>query len=199
MQVIVSGKQVDVGESLREYIEEKTQAAVSKYIDRINVIKVVLSKEGYAFRVDISGNIGTHAGLTLKSRTEGTDPYGAFDTAIEKIDKQLRRYKRQLTDHHNGRHGASDEESAYQGTQYVISTEDEPDEGEDNPLIIAENTTQIERLTVSDAVMRLDLGELPVLLFINDANDQLNVIYRRADGHIAWVDPDLTRQGSAAA
>jgi ribosomal subunit interface protein len=198
MQVIVSGKQVDVGESLRDYIEEKTRAGVEKYIDRINTIKVVLSKEGYAFRVDISGNIGTHAGLTLKSRTEGTDPYATFDLAIEKVEKQLRRYKRQLTDHHNGRGDAPDME-AMESRHYVISTEEQEAEEPDNPLIIAENTTQIERLTVSDAVMRLDLGELPALLFINDANERLNVIYRRGDGNIAWVDPHTEQAGSAAA
>ncbi len=192
MQVIVSGKQVDVGDSLRVYIEEKLSVGVAKYVDRINTLKVILSKEGHAFRVDISGNLGTHSGLSLQSRTEASDPYGAFDAAAAKIEKQLRRYKRQITNHHNSK---TPEELAFKrmsGTHYVISSEDEKEESSiDNPLIIAENDTHIEHLTVSDAVMRMDLGELPALLFINAASDKLNMIYRRPDGHIAWVSPDV--------
>ncbi len=198
MQVIVSGKQVDVGESLKSYIEEKTTAAVSKYIDRINKIEVVLSKEGHAFRVDIAGNMGTHARLSLKSREEGSDPYGVFDAAIEKIEKQLRRYKRQITNHHTS--SASDTPAErFSGTHYVISSEDEDEVVGDNPVIIAETPTHIERLTVSDAVMRMDLGDLPVLMFINDANGRLNAISRRPDGNIAWVDPDVAEGKSVAA
>ena len=200
MQVIVSGKHVDVGDSLRIYIEEKLTAGVSKYVDRVNTIKVILSKEGHAFRVDISGNLGTHSGISLQSRTEASDPYGAFDAAAEKIEKQLRRYKRQITNHHNSKADDALLGKRMGGRHYVISSEDEKEEPlNDNPLIIAENDTHIEHLTVSDAVMRMDLGELPALLFINAANDKLNMIYRRSDGHIAWVSPNVSEAAIKAA
>ncbi len=190
MEIIVSGKQVSVGESLRKHIEEKLALSISKYIDRVNAIKVVLSKEGHAFRVDISGNIGTHAGLSLKSRTDGMDPYATFDAAAEKIEKQLRRYKRQITKHHSARNDKA-EMQLMAGTQYVISSEESNEDVGDNPLVIAEQTTHIEHLTVSHAVMRMDLGELPALVFINEANNRINVLYRRTDGNISWVDPLL--------
>jgi ribosomal subunit interface protein len=197
MQVIVSGKHVDVGDSLREYMEQKLTAGVSKYVDRVNSMKVVLSKEGHAFRVDISGNLGTHSGLTLQSRMEGSDPYGAFDAAAEKIEKQLRRYKRQITNHHNAK--AAEAVRGVSGQYQVISSEEEKEVEADNPLIIAQNDTHIEHLTVSDAVMRMDLGELPALLFINAANEKLNMIYRRSDGNIAWVSPDVAEAVTKAA
>jgi ribosomal subunit interface protein len=200
MQVIVSGKHVDVGDSLREYIEEKLALGVSKYVDRINTLKVVVSKEGHAFRVDISGNLGTHSGLALQSRMQGADPYVAFDAAAEKIEKQLRRYKRQITNHHNVKPTDEAAMKGLTGRHYVISTEDETEDAiPDNPLIIAENATHIEHLTVSDAVMRMDLGDLPALMFINAASEKLNMIYRRADGHIAWVDPEMEQAASKAA
>jgi ribosomal subunit interface protein len=200
MQVIVSGKHVDVGESLRAHIESKLAAAVSKYVDRVNTIKVVVSKEGHDFRVDISGNLGTHSGLTLQSRMQGADAYVAFDNAAEKIEKQLRRYKRQITNHHNSAPADTVSAKGVSGLYQVISSEDEHEEvAVDNPLVIAENATHIEHLTVSDAVMRMDLGELPALLFINAANEKLNMLYRRADGNIAWVSPNVSETTTSKA
>lgn len=193
MQIIVSGKHIDVGDALKQHVEARVEASVSKYLDKVNRINVVFSKQGHAFRVDISGNIGTHSGLALQSRAEGSDPYGAFDTAADKMEKQLRRYKRQLKNHH----AQKNDESAV-GTQYVIedsTAEDVPE----NPLIIAETPANIEHLTVSDAVMRLDLGHLSALVFINSANERVNMIYRRPDGNIAWVDPNLDNAKVAAA
>jgi ribosomal subunit interface protein len=200
MQVIVSGKHVDVGESLRAHIEAKLAAAVSKYVDRVNTIKVVVSKEGHDFRVDISGNLGTHSGITLQSRMQGNDPYAAFDSAAEKIEKQLRRYKRQITNHHNNAPADTVPAKGVSGRYQVISAEDELEEAAvDNPLVIAENDTHIEHLTVSDAVMRMDLGDLPALLFINAANEKLNMLYRRTDGNIAWVSPDVNETPTSKA
>ena len=191
MEIIVTGKQLSVGDALRSHIEERMEQAVAKYLDKVNAFTVVLSKEGHAFRVDITGNLGTHSHVTLQSRDEGTDPYGAFDSAADKIEKQLRRYKRQLKNHHNP--ALTDEAMLERlpAAQYVISAEEEHEsqEAPDNPLIIAEKSTHIEHLTVSDAVMRMDLGDLPALVFVNSANDRLNMIYRRNDGNIAWVDP----------
>lgn len=193
MQVIVSGHKVDVGESLSRHIEDRLQSTLSKYSDRINKVNVVVTKEGHEFRVDISGNIGTHAGITLQSRVQSADAYDAVDVAAAKVEKQLRRYKRQITNHHTK---IDKKEQTLSGMHYVISAEEEQEEIGDNPLIIAENATHIERLTIPDAVMRMDLGDLPALMFINDATEKMNMIYRRHDGHIAWVAPEVAASNS---
>ncbi len=196
MNIVITGKHLDVGESLRTHIEEKLTASIAKYIDRVNAVNVVLSKQGHLFRVDITSNLGTHSGLTLQARRENSDAYVAFDDAAEKIAKQLRRYKRQITNHH----GKSPEEVARKSaSKYYVISSDVEKEVADNPIIIAEDARHIEHLTVSDAVMRMDLGELPALVFINQANDRVNVIYRRTDGNIAWVDPELNEVRSLAA
>ena len=188
MNIVITGKHIDVGESLKAHIEERLQATIAKYIDRINNVNVVISKQGHLFRVDITSNLGTHSGLTVQARRENSDAYVAFDEAAEKIGKQLRRYKRQITNHH----GKNAEEVAQKFTsKYYVISSDEEKEVADNPLIIAEDASHIEHLTVSDAVMRLDLGELPALVFINQANDRVNMIYRRNDGNIGWIDPEL--------
>ena len=102
MQISVSGKGVDVGEALRNHIENQIEEHVKKYIDRVTSVSVVVSREAHLFRVDITGNLGTHSGVVIRSRGERDDVYAAFDEALEKVSKQLRRYKRKLTNHHKG-------------------------------------------------------------------------------------------------
>lgn len=188
MQVTVSGKGVDVGEALRTHVENKLVEGVSKYIDRISNAQVVVSRESHMFRVDINGNIGTHAGMVIRGRGESADVYAAFDEALEKVEKQLRRYKRKLTDHHKEK----DAGPVLGAIKYVLPSDvgehDEKPAGRDG-AIIAEKPTRIETLTVSEAVMRMDLQDLPALLFFNSAHGRLNVVYRRTDGNISWVDP----------
>ena len=190
MQVHVSGKGVEVGESLRSHIEKQIDEHVKKYIDRVSNIHVVVSKEAHMFRVDITGNIGTHAGMVVRSRGETGDVYAAFDEALERMSKQLRRYKRKLTNHHK-HHDGADEMPRVKGKKYVLPPEaGEHDEEEKAAgLIIAEKPTEIETLTVSQAVMKMDLQDLPALMFFNKAHGGLNVVYRRVDGNISWVDP----------
>lgn len=188
MQINVSGKQVDVGESLRGYIEDRLADSIQKYLDRVTQCDVVITREAHMFRADIVLNTGTHAGLIIKGRADADDAKAAFEAASDKIEKQLRRYKRRLTDHHK-------EERAQQeamATKYVLAAqEEEADTSEgDAPLIIAEKATRIDVLTVSEAVMRMDLADLPALVFFNKANGRLNTVYRRADGNISWVDPE---------
>lgn len=184
MQIQVSGRGVDVGESLRSHIQSQVDEHVSKYIDRINSIQAVVAKDGHLFRVDLVGNVGTHAGFTIRSRGESSEVYAAFDDALEKVAKQLRRYKRKITNHHK------DVPVEVMATKRVVSPmigeEDEDKAG----LVIAEKPTKIETLTVSQAVMKMDLQHLPALLFFNKAHGRLNVVYRRDDGNISWVDPD---------
>jgi ribosomal subunit interface protein len=189
MQINVSGKGVEVGESLRQHVAKQTEDQVSKYIDRINNMQVVVSREAHLFRVDITGNLGTHAGMVIRSRGEVGDVYAAFDEALEKIGKQLRRYKRKLTNHHKGERDV--EPRRVKGRKYVLPPEAGEHEDEKNDaIVIAEKPTEIETLTVSQAVMKMDLQDLPALMFFNKAHGRLNVVYRRVDGNISWVDPE---------
>ena len=189
MQVNVSGKGVDVGAALRSHIENQLEEHVKKYIDRITQINVVVSREAHMFRVDITGNMGTHSGLVVRSRGEAGDAHSAFDDALAKTSKQLRRYKRKLTNHHKG--DAIPELPRVSGKKYTLKPE--TGEQEDNKhagLVIAEANTDISTMTVSEAVMKMDLQDLPALMFFNSAHGRLNVVYRRIDGNISWVDPE---------
>ncbi|MGE0753720.1 MAG: ribosome-associated translation inhibitor RaiA [Alphaproteobacteria bacterium] len=190
MQIEVSGKGVDVGESLRDHIEKQVQEHVTKYIDRISNMNVVVSREGHRFRVDINGNLGTHAGMVVRSRGELEDVYAAFDESLDKMSKQLRRYKRKLTNHHKNGEAQVPAARDVFAKKYVLPPETgEHDDDKSQSLVIAEKPTKIETLTVSQAVMKMDLQELPALMFFNSSHGRLNVVYRRVDGNISWVDP----------
>ena len=190
MQITVSGKSVDVGESLRSHVETQLLEHISKYIDRITNVQVVVSREAHMFRVDITGNIGTHSGLVIRSRGEAGDAHSAFDAALEKTTAQLRRYKRKLTNHHKS-DGEALSVPHTKGKKYTLKPEvGEEDDAKQPGLVIAEQHTEIGTMTVSQAVMKMDLQDLPALMFFNSAHGRLNVVYRRGDGNIAWVDPD---------
>jgi ribosomal subunit interface protein len=195
MQLDISGRHVNLGDSFRTHAETRLQDNIHKYIDRVNHIEVVVSKEAGKFRVDIHGNTGTHSGLVVKSTGHGDDVYGAFDEAAARVEKQLRRYKRRLKDHH-----ASERVEPFVAKKYVLQPESHADEltEEGAPAVIAEKDTAIETLSVSQAVMRMDLADLPALMFYNSANGRINVVYRRLDGNISWVDPEEQKAANAA-
>jgi ribosomal subunit interface protein len=187
MQISVSGKGVDVGEALRTHIENQIEEHVKKYIDRVTHMNTVVSREAHLFRVDITGNLGTHAGVVVRGRGESEEVYAAFDQALERISKQLRRYKRKLTNHHKG----DEMPEPRRGKKTVLKPETgEQEDDKHSGLVIAEKPTEIETLTVSQAVMKMDLQDLPALMFFNKAHGGLNVVYRRVDGNISWVDPE---------
>jgi ribosomal subunit interface protein len=193
MQISVAGKQIDVGDFLRGHVEAATKTIVEKYFDRAIEAHVVFYRERHLIHADVSVHAGR--GLVVQCRGESSDAYAAFDLAGERLDKQLRRYKRRLRKHHGrAKDGAAEPQSA---TAYVLAPyADGEDEGaeaapDEKPLVIAEMKTDIPALSVSEAVMRLDLAELPALLFRNSAHGNLNMIYRRPDGNIGWIDPDL--------
>lgn len=198
MQVIVTGKQIDVGDSLRNHIEGTTTAIVEKYFGRAIEAHVVFSRERHLFVSAIS--VRAARGLMVQCNGDSTDPYAAFDSAVERLEKQLRRYKRWLRGHHKA--GRNDEETQAQAaTDYVLAAQADDEDVEalddgagDQPLVIAEMRTTIPQLSVREAVMRLDLAELPALLFRNSAHGNLNLVYRRSDGNVGWVDPDLAAQ-----
>ncbi len=191
MKINISGKHMELGEAFQTHVESRLEEGISKYIDRINVLEVVATKEGHRARVDIHANIGTHSHITVNARAEAPDVYAAFDGAADKVEKQLRRYKRRLTNHHKAR-SDTPAASGAQAMQYVLSAEEDKEELEEDaaPMVIAEQPAQIDTLTVSEAVMKMDLANLPALTFYNSAHGRLNVIYRRDDGNIAWVDPE---------
>ncbi|TWB50960.1 ribosome hibernation-promoting factor, HPF/YfiA family [Nitrospirillum viridazoti] len=212
MHIIVKGKQLDVGESLRTHVETTLTGLVEKYFSSPLEATVVLSREAHLYKADIQAHVGR--GILLQAYAEATEPYPAFDEAAERVAKRLRRYKRRLRDHHQRVHGEA--EAAVPARKYIINADahdDEADEGghgagshnghavngngaDHHPMIIAEMQTNIDMLTVSEAVMRMDLADLPALLFRNRAHGHLNMVYRRPDGNVGWVDPS---DGKAAA
>ncbi len=189
MRIIVTGKQMDIGDSLRTYIEGHIDGIVDKYFEHSIDGTVTMSKNAHLHRADCSVHLGH--GVYLQTHAEEKDVYAAFDAAAEKMEKRLRRYKRRLTNHHKERSNGDTRISA----QYnVLAAEEEnAEEVSENlqPAIIAEMQLDLPEVSVSDAVMRLDLGELQTLMFRNSTHGGLNVVYRRSDGNIGWIDPKV--------
>ncbi len=188
MKITISGKQIKVGSSLQEYVRENIETSIRKYFDQAISAQVTFSKESHNFTCDIVVNEGVSNQLYYKSQAKEENIYSSFDRALERMEKQLRRYKRRLKNHHKQGVG---EATAWAATKYVIADDGQDfDEAADaeNPLIIAEKQTAIETLTVADAVMRMNLSNLPALVFINKKTSNFNVVYKRQDGNISWID-----------
>lgn len=197
MKIQVSGKGIDVGESLRTHVEQRLEQGITKYLDRVVSVSVVISRESHLFCVDINLHTGTHSAMVIKGRDKAGDVYAAFDASAGKIEKQLRRYKRRLTNHHQ-----KDEENAkfstVSATKYVLQSSGEEEVQDDhNPVIVAEQSANVDTLSVGEAVMRMDMLDLPALMFINRLNGRPNVVYKRADGNISWVDPQFAENSKA--
>ena len=184
MDISIKGKQLDVGDAMRGYAEDQLNSAVSKYFDKALDATVILSKEGHLFRAEISVHAGR--GMVMQGGAMADDTSPAFDGALERIAKQLRRYKRRLADHHKGH-----PKDTLPALQYVLQPDHEDEEvaPDTQPVIIAEMPEEIATLSVSEAVMRMDLADLPVVMFRNSASGRLNVVYHRGDGNIGWIDP----------
>ncbi len=187
MDISVKGKNLDVGEALRGHAEGNLSSAVGKYFERAIDASVMFTRQGRQLRADISVHPGPR-GMVVQGRSESDDPYAAFDGALERISKQLRRYKRRLTNHHKGH-----VEETLPALQYVIQPdhEDEEVDVDAEPMIVAEMPDEIATLSVSEAVMRMDLADLPVTMFRDRASGRLNVVYHRTDGNIGWIDPSV--------
>ncbi len=191
MKLTVQGKQIDLGDALRVHVEEKLEDINQKFFNHGTFGTVTFSREGHGHglvRTHISISIGKNM-MVMADAVEG-DPYLSFDTATAKITSQLRRYKNRLRDHHEHMERAV----AVQARDAVIGKEDhdEEDFSGDDPVIVAEMTTDVHTLSVSQAVMRMDLAGLPALMFRNASHGELNMVYRRPDGTIGWVDPAST-------
>lgn len=187
MDIRVSGHQVETGEALQQHASERLSAIVDKYFNRALTSHVTFNRApAGAFRCDIVTHV--MQGLILKGAAIAHDAHVALDQAAEKVDKQLRRYKRRLKDRHEQTTFAQRTEEA----AYVVFAEPEPEAEEivvDAPLVIAETKVDVPEATVSDAVMMLDLRNTNALLFKNAGTGRHNMVYRRGDGSIGWVEP----------
>lgn len=184
MRIQVNGKQIDVGDALREHVETELTAAVSKYADEVLDAEVTFSRDAHEYKADATVKLGR--GLTAKASEKATEIYAAFDGLSEKIEKQVRRYKRRLKQH---RGDAADEIPA---AAYVLQGPRDADEHSEtlSPVVIAEMQTRLRALSVGEAVMQMELEDAPFLMFRNDAHGRLNVVFRRDDGNIGWIDPE---------
>ncbi len=188
MQITVSGKQVDLSDALRTRVSDHLDVISSKYFDHALEAHVTFSRARSFFICDI--NVHAGRGLTLRGEGEAADANTAFDDAAEHIAKRLRRYRRRMNEHARD---SANRERPEAARQYILQQETESASdganGETHATVIAEQATEISPLSVSEAVMRMDLADQPVLMFRNTATGQLNVVYRRSDGNIGWIDP----------
>lgn len=200
MQVLVSGKHVAVGEALRERVTDEITGSIGKYFDRGGNADVVVSRDGHSFRVDCAVKLAS--GQALQSHGLGVDAHGAFDAALSKIETRIRRYKRRLKSHSAAATARQAETASYFVIRAPEGDEEETwDDGESpqaghhvpSGMVIAETEKAIRSMTVSMAVMELDLTESQTIVFRNAAHGGLSVVYRRPDGNIGWIDPERTK------
>ena len=188
MKIQISGKNMDVGEALRSQIELRLNGDVGKYFDGTADGHVTLARDGGEFKADCAIHLST--GITLQAQGRASDAYACFEQAATHMEKRLRRYKRRLKDHHTKR---ADPVRAIDASNYVIAASDDDDDepSDPNPTIIAEDTARVQELTVGEAVMKLDISDAAFVIFKNAGHGGLNLVYRRDDGNIGWLDPRL--------
>lgn len=192
MDIRVSGHQMDTGSALQDHVGDRMAAMVEKYFSRALSSTVTFGKAPTGgFSCDIVLHV--NHGLILKSHGEAHDAHQCFDKAADKIEKQLRRYKRRLKDHHEqALHAAREDEAGYtifEGPTFEAETPEVEEEAPDAPLIIAETRVDVPEVSVADAVMMLDLRHTNALFFKNAGTERHNMVYRRPDGSIGWVEP----------
>ncbi|MEO1554647.1 MAG: ribosome-associated translation inhibitor RaiA [Pseudomonadota bacterium] len=184
MTIQIAGRHLDVGDALRERISGGLEAAVTKYFDRSFDAKVTVEKRGHEVITDC--NVHLPSGIVLQSTGSASDPYASLEDSLEKMEKRVRRYHRRLKDHHKRAPMPSEPANAF-----IIKGSDEEGleyKGE-APLIVAESASDVKTMSVSEAVMQLELSDTPAVLFRNVKHSGLNMVYRREDGNIGWVDP----------
>ena len=197
MQIQVSGKHVDVGEALRTRVGDELQGSIGKYFQRGGDAEVLVSRDGHNFRVDCAVTLAS--GQLLQSHGLGGDAHGAFSQALAKIETRIRRYKHRLKSHSV----AAEAKAAEVSASYVLRAPDDDEEVEEwdgetanqppAAMVIAESQAELKTMTVSMAVMQLDLTEQAAIVFRNAAHGGLSVVHRRPDGNIGWIDPERTK------
>lgn len=186
MRYQISGKQIDIGEALQTHVKDELGTIVQKYAERPTDATIVFSRAAHEYVCEATVHLST--GLTASAKAHATEIYAAFDGCGEKMEKQLRRYKRRLKDHHRERAEPVELSGA---ASYILAGDEGNVESEPDtltPVIVAEMETKIPSLTVGEAVMQMELAGAPVLVFRNEKK-HVNVVYRRDDGNIGWIEP----------
>lgn len=190
MQIEVNGKQIDIGDALRGHVVEELTSSTEKYAERPTDATVTFTRDGHEFKCECSTHLST--GMKAQASGKAGDIYAAFDLANERLAKQLRRYKRRLKNHHKVRNTPFE---SFGASSFVIETDapDVEDASESlQPVIIAEAKTSIPVLSVGEAVLQMEIGEEPLLMFRNEKNNEIGVVYRRDDGNVGWIEPSST-------
>jgi len=186
MRYQVTGRQIDIGEALQIHVQDELGTVMEKYSQRPTDANIVFSRDAHNYVCEATVHLSS--GLTAQAKGQATEIYAAFDACSEKMDKQLRRYKRRLKDHHRDRPDPVESAGA---PSYILASDGiEGEEPESlQPIIIAEMETRIPSLSAGEAVMQMELSHATVLVFRNERHGGLNVVYRRDDGNIGWIDP----------
>ncbi len=191
MRYQISGKQIDIGEALQTHVKAELGEVVEKYAQRPTEVVVFFSRVAHEFTCETTLHLST--GLNAQAKGHATEIYAAFESCREKMDKQLRRYKRRLRNHHKDRVQPVEFDG---GSSYILAASDDDRDDHDGtepdtlqPIVIAEMETKIPSVTVGEAVMQLELTGHRMLVFRNEGHGGVNVVYRRDDGNIGWIDP----------
>ena len=191
MRIQVSGKQIDIGDALRTHVEDRLVEVVGKYAERPVEAVVIFSRDRHEYIADASVHLST--GMTVQARARADEIYASFEGSATRMEKQLRRYKRRLKDHHRDREFPIE---AWEASSYILAGGGEDGEAVEpeslQPVIVAEMETRVPHLSVGEAVMQMELASAPLLVFRNNAHGGVNVVYLREDGNIGWIDPRNT-------
>lgn len=187
MRYQISGKQIDVGEALQIHVKAEMGEVIEKYAQRPTECVVVFSRVAHEFVCEAVIHLST--GLNAQASGHASEVYAAFESCREKLDKQLRRYKRRIRNHHSNRTAPVEFGG---GSSYILAATEDAEGVEPEtlqPVVIAEMETKIPSITVGEAVMQLELAGQRMLVFRNEGHGGVNVVYRRDDGNIGWIDP----------
>lgn len=188
MRYQISGKQIEIGQALQTHVQENLGEVAEKYAQRPTDVTVIFSRSGPEFACEITVHLST--GMTASAKGHAHEIYAAFEASSEKLEKQLRRYKRRLKDHQRDRTTPID---VFGAASYILASPDAADDAVEpetlQPIIVAEMETRIPSLSVGEAVMQMEISGAPLLVFRNEAQSRVNVVYRRDDGNVGWIDP----------
>ncbi len=190
MEIQVTGKNMDLGEALQGHVSTQITESITKYFGRGAEASVIFAKERHLVECEMTAHLAS--GVFLAAHGEGGEAYAAFDDALAKLEKRLRRYKRRLKNHHaNGKAPLPAENASFYLLKPLGEEADDDAQADEDPapIVIAEGQTALREMTAGAAVMQLDLADQPAIVFKNAAHGRINVVYRRRDGHIGWVDP----------
>ena len=189
MRYQISGKHLDIGESLQTHVKQELNDVVAKYAERPTEAFITFSKDRHEYVCESSVHLST--GLTVNAKAHASEIYASLDACREKMEKQLRRYKRRLKDHHSHR---TTPVETFGAPSYILAQEDADEDASEpdtlQPIIVAETQTKIKSLSVGEAVMQMELAGENVLVFQNEGQKRVNVVYKRSDGNIGWIDPE---------